>query len=72
MYVNGRRARILLTQKVSPDVARLRVDPEYALETGPEGGHWRPVAMQQKVVVLQPVGKDIVGDYAPPALPYLG
>lgn len=47
------RTRIsFLTEKMSPDVARLCVDSEDALEARSEGWHWWPVAMQEIVVVL--------------------
>lgn len=54
-----------------PDVSRLRVDSEDALEAGAERRHGRPVAVQQEVVVLQPIGQHIVRYDAPPALPHL-
>ena len=60
-----------LTKQVGPDVAGLRVDAEDAPEAGPEGGHGRPVAVQQVVVVLQPVGEHVVGDDPPATLPDL-
>ena len=56
---------------MGPDVARLRVDAEDAPEAGAEGGHGRPVAMQQVVVILQPVREHVVWDDPPAALPDL-
>ena len=60
-----------LTKQVRPDVASLRVDAEDALEAGAEGGHGWPVAVQQVVVVLQPVREHVVRDDPPAALPDL-
>lgn len=56
---------------MGPDVASLCVDAEDAPEAGPEGGHRGPVAVQQVVVVLQPVGEHVVWDDPPAALPDL-
>lgn len=57
---------------MSPDVASLCVYSEDALEAGPEGRHGWSVAMQQVVIVLQPVRQNIVGNHSPSALPHLG
>ena len=62
---------VCLTKQMCPDVSCLSVDPEDALEAGSEGRHGGAVAMQQEVVVLQPIRKNIMGDDTPPALPYL-
>lgn len=48
------------------------MDSEDALETGAEGRHRRPVAVEEEVVVLQPVGQHVVRDDPPPPLPHLG
>lgn len=56
---------------MGPDVASLRVDAEDALEAGPKGGHGGSVAMQQIVIVLQPVGEHIIRDDPPTSLPHL-
>lgn len=60
-----------LTKQVGPDVAGLCMDAEDALEASPEGGHGWPVAVQQVVVVLQPVREHIVRDDPPASLPDL-
>lgn len=60
-----------LTKQVGPDVAGLRVDAEDALEASPEGGHGWSVAVQQVVIVLQPVREHIVRDDPPASLPDL-
>lgn len=60
-----------VTQQVCPDVPRLCVDSEDALEAGAEGRHGRPVAVEKEVVVLQPVGQHVVRYDPPPALPHL-
>lgn len=54
-----------------PDVSRLRVDSEDALEAGAERRHGRSVAVEQEVVVLQPIGEHVVRYDTPPALPHL-
>lgn len=54
-----------------PDVSSLCVDSEDALEAGAKRRHGRPVAVEQEVVVLQPVGEHVVGYDAPPAFPHL-
>lgn len=60
-----------LTEKVSPDVARLCVDSEDALEARSEGRHRWPVSVQEKVVVLQPIRQHVMRDDTPPAFPHL-
>lgn len=60
-----------VTQEVRPDVARLGVYPEDALEAGSEGRHRGPVPVQEVIVVLQPVGQHVVGDHAPAPFPHL-
>lgn len=47
------------------------MDSEDALETGAEGRHRRPVAVEKEVVVLQPVGQHVVRYDPPPPLPHL-
>ena len=42
-------------QEVRPDVPRLRVHAEHALEAAREGVHRRSVCVRQERVVLQPV-----------------
>ncbi len=42
------------TEHVRPDVARLGVDAEYALDAVPERGQRGSVALPDEVVVLQP------------------
>jgi hypothetical protein len=42
------------SQEVGPDVGRLRVQTEDALEACPEAGQRRPVAEYEKIVVLEP------------------
>lgn len=56
---------------MSPDVAGLGVDSEDALEARSEGRHRRPVSVQEKVVVFQPIRQHVVRDDAPPAFPHL-
>lgn len=60
-----------LTEQMGPDVASLGVDAEDAPEAGPKGGHGGPVAVQQVVVVLQPVREHVIRDDPPAALPDL-
>lgn len=54
-----------------PDVSRLRVDSEDALEAGTERRHRGPVAVKQEVIVLQPIGEHVVRYDSPSALPHL-
>lgn len=63
--------RVFPTEQMCPDVPRLRVDSEDALEAGVKRRHRWPVAVEQEVVVLQPIGEHVVGYDAPPALPHL-
>lgn len=60
-----------VTQEMRPDVARLGVYPEDALEAGSEGWHRGPVPVQEVIVVLQPVRQHVVGDHAPAPFPHL-
>ncbi|GCB85718.1 hypothetical protein scyTo_0026425 [Scyliorhinus torazame] len=63
--------RLALTDQMCPDVAGLGVKPEDAAETSSEGRHRRPVSMQQKVIILQPIREHIVRYNTPPSLPNL-
>lgn len=60
-----------LTEQMGPDVASLCVDAENALEASSEGWHGWPVAMQQVVIVLQPVWEHVVWDDPPAPFPDL-
>lgn len=60
-----------LTKQMCPDVACLRVEAEDASETSTEGGHGRPVPMEEEVIVLQPVRQHIIRHDTPAALPDL-
>lgn len=60
-----------LTEQMGPDVASLCVDAENALEASSEGRHGWPVAMQQVVIVLQPVWEHVVWDDPPAPFPDL-
>lgn len=61
----------MLTKQMGPDVAGFCVDAEDALEAGPEGGHGWPMAVQQVVIVFQPVGEHVIWDNPPASLPDL-
>ncbi len=54
-----------------PNVACFCMDSEDALETSSEGGHGRPVPMQQVIIILQPIREDVVWNDTPSALPHL-
>ncbi len=54
-----------------PNVACFCMDSEDALETSSEGGHGRPVPMQQVIIILQPIREDIMWNDTPSALPHL-
>lgn len=56
---------------MGPDVSRLGVDSEDAPEAGAERRHGRSVAVEQEVVVLQPIREHVVRYDPPPALPHL-
>ena len=53
-----------------PYIAGLRVDPEDALEAGVEGVERRAVALQEKVVVAQPLGQVLVVHHRPAGVPH--
>lgn len=54
---------------MGPDVARLVVHSEDALEAGGDRLELGPVARLQVLVVLHPVRQVVVADQLPPALP---
>lgn len=64
-------ASVCPTKQVCPDVSRLCVDSEDALEARAERRHGRSVAVKQEVVVLQPIWEHVVRYDAPPAFPHL-
>ena len=53
-----------------PDVARLGMHAENALEAGGGRPELGPVARLQVLVVLHPVRQVVVADQLPPALPH--
>lgn len=58
-------------EQMSPDVARLGVDAEDALEARPEGRQRGTVSSVQKIVVLQPPGEVAEVAHVPRSLPHL-
>lgn len=56
---------------MSPDVSRFSVNSEDASETGPKGGHGRPMSVQEVIIVLQPLRQDMERNYPPSPLPHL-
>ena len=53
-----------------PDVARLGVNTENALEAGGGRPELGPVARLEVLVVLHPMRQVVVADQLPPALPH--
>lgn len=51
--------------EMRPDVPRLRVKSEHALETAAEGVHLRAMVVLQELVVAKPVGETIKGNSIP-------
>ncbi|CAG0897951.1 unnamed protein product [Darwinula stevensoni] len=60
-----------LTQQMSPDIPRLRVDPEDGPEAGGEGRQRRPMPVVQEVIVLEPGRKVVERHHLPRLLAHL-
>lgn len=59
------------TQQMCPDVSSLCVNPKDAPKTGTEGRHGWAVSMKQVIIVLQPIGEEIVWNNSPTSFPNL-
>lgn len=62
---------LVQTQHVCPDISSFCVNSEDASKTSPKGWHGRAMSMQQVIIVLKPIGKEMVWDNSPASFPYL-
>ncbi len=69
--VDGDRHKRDGADQVCPYVTGLGVYAKDGLEAGLDGGQGRSMALQEEVVVAEPVGQSVMRHGLPPALPHI-